>query len=191
MINYTSTQLTDVLQVRLVVAKIREAATAAPGTALDMTAILGGYASDFVCRAVLGESHRKQGRNKLFRELTEISASLLGGFNLEDYFPRLANIDIFLRLICAKAMGVSKRWDKLFNELFSEYARGDDDSKSQDDFVHLLLNQQQEYGLTTGNIKAILVVINSTYTTVILYFSQIKNVLPAADEFYLSVTEHV
>jgi len=144
-------------EVRLVVAKIRDAATAAPGTALDMTAILGGYASDFVCRAVLGESHRKQGRNKLFRELTEISASVLGGFNLEDYFPRLANVDIFLRLICAKAMGISKRWDNLCNELFSEYARGDDDSKSQDDFVHLLLNQQQEYGLTTGNIKAILV----------------------------------
>jgi indolin-2-one monooxygenase/3-hydroxyindolin-2-one monooxygenase/benzoxazinone N-monooxygenase len=146
-------------EVRLVVAKIREAATAAPGSALDMTAILGGYASEFVCRAVLGESHRKQGRNKLFRELTEISASLLGGFNLEDYFPRLANVDIFLRLICAKAMGVSKRWDNLFNELFAEYdGKVKKADSSAQDFVHLLLNLQEEYGLTTGNIKAILVV---------------------------------
>ncbi|AQK48633.1 benzoxazinone synthesis4 [Zea mays] len=74
-------------EVRLVVARIRDAAEASPGTALDMTELLGGYASDFVCRAVLGESHRKQGRNKLFRELTETSAALLGGFNVEDYFP--------------------------------------------------------------------------------------------------------
>ncbi|CAN6363713.1 unnamed protein product [Urochloa humidicola] len=148
-------------EVRLVVAKIKDFCATAPGTALDMSELLGGYTSDFVCRAVLGESHRKAGRNKLFRELTEISASLLGGFNLEDYFPRLANLDVFLRLICAKAKGVSQRWDKLFNELLSEYARTSQPSRhnedSSEDFVHVLLSLQKEYGLTTDNIKAILV----------------------------------
>ncbi|EMS53129.1 Cytochrome P450 71C1 [Triticum urartu] len=142
-------------EVRLVVAKIRELATAAPGKALDMTELLGGYASDFVCRAVLGESHRKNGRNELFRELTEISASLLGGFNLEDYFPRLANLDVFLRVVCSKAMGVSKRWDNLFNELIAEYEHGKEDNA--EDFVHLLLSLKKEYGLSTDNVKAILV----------------------------------
>ncbi|VAI26397.1 unnamed protein product [Triticum turgidum subsp. durum] len=142
-------------EVRLVVAKIRELAMAAPGKALDMTELLGGYASDFVCRAVLGESHRKHGRNELFRELTEISASLLGGFNLEDYFPRLANLDVFLRVVCSKAMGVSKRWDNLFNELIAEYEHGKEDNA--EDFVHLLLSLKKEYGLSTDNVKAILV----------------------------------
>uniref|UniRef100_A0A453JGH9 P450 n=1 Tax=Aegilops tauschii subsp. strangulata TaxID=200361 RepID=A0A453JGH9_AEGTS len=142
-------------EVRLVVAKICELAMAAPGKALDMTELLGGYASDFVCRAVLGESHRKHGRNELFRELTEISASLLGGFNLEDYFPRLANLDVFLRVVCSKAMGVSKRWDNLFNELIAEYEHGKEDNA--EDFVHLLLSLKKEYGLSTDNVKAILV----------------------------------
>nr|AHB64324.1 3-hydroxyindolin-2-one monooxygenase [Secale cereale] len=142
-------------EVRLVVGKIRELAMAAPGKALDMTELLGGYASDFVCRAVLGESHRKHGRNELFRELTEISASLLGGFNLEDYFPRLANLDVFLRVVCSKAMGVSKRWDNLFNELIAEYEGGKEDNA--EDFVHLLLSLKKEYGLSTDNVKAILV----------------------------------
>ncbi|CAN6226687.1 unnamed protein product [Urochloa humidicola] len=148
-------------EVRLVVAKIKDVCATAPGTVLDMSELLGGYTSDFISRAVLGESHRKSGRNKLFRELTEISASLLGGFNLEDYFPRLANLDVFLRLICAKAKGVSERWDKLFNELLSEYARSSQSSRknedSSEDFVHVLLSLQKEYGLTTDNIKAILV----------------------------------
>ncbi|AQK48632.1 3-hydroxyindolin-2-one monooxygenase [Zea mays] len=146
-------------EVRLVVARIRDAAEASPGTALDMTELLGGYASDFVCRAVLGESHRKQGRNKLFRELTETSAALLGGFNVEDYFPKLADVDLFLRIICAKAKGVSKRWDSLFNELLSEYALsgGKQGDHNSEDFVHLLLSLQKDYGLTTDNIKGILV----------------------------------
>ncbi|CAO2145098.1 unnamed protein product [Urochloa humidicola] len=93
-------------EVRLVVAKIKDVCATAPGTVMDMSELLGAYTSDFISRAVLGESHRKAGRNKICRELTEISTLLLGGFNLEDYFPRLANLDVFLRLICAKAKGV-------------------------------------------------------------------------------------
>ncbi|MBO8831437.1 cytochrome P450, partial [Staphylococcus aureus] len=51
-------------EVRLVVAKIREAATA--GTAIDLSELLNAFANDIVCHAVSGKFFREEGRNKLF-----------------------------------------------------------------------------------------------------------------------------
>jgi indolin-2-one monooxygenase/3-hydroxyindolin-2-one monooxygenase/benzoxazinone N-monooxygenase len=147
--------------VRLVINKIREAA--ATGTGVDLSELLSGYTNDVVCRAVLGESHRKEGRNRLFRELTEINVSLLGGFSLENYvpFPKMAMRDTLLRLLSIKAKRLNKRWDDLFNELIDEHVRSKPSGEEEEDFVHLLLSLKDEYGLTTDNLKAILVV--STY----------------------------
>ena len=61
---------------RLVVAKIREAATA--GTAIDLSELLISFANDIVCHAVCGKFFREEGRNKLFRELVEANSSLIG-----------------------------------------------------------------------------------------------------------------
>ncbi|GJN36900.1 hypothetical protein PR202_gb25838 [Eleusine coracana subsp. coracana] len=144
-------------EVRLVIAKIREAA----GTVVDMSEILVGYTNDNVCRAVLGEFHREKGRNSLFRELTEINVALLGGFNLEDCFPRLAMVGVLRRMVCAKAERLRKRWDDLFDEIIEEHARsskpsGGEKEENTADFVHVLLSVQEEYGLTRDNIKSIL-----------------------------------
>ncbi|KAL6900812.1 hypothetical protein ACP4OV_005488 [Aristida adscensionis] len=148
-------------EVSLVVAKIRDAAASASGTTVDMSELLGAYTNDVVCRAVLGESHREGGRNRVFHELSEMNVSLLGGFNLEDYFPALARLELLTKLICAKAKRVSNRWDQLFDKLINEHAGGKPSSRDQEDdsaadFIHVLLGVQKEYGLTRDTVKAIL-----------------------------------
>ncbi|XP_048559215.1 indolin-2-one monooxygenase-like [Triticum urartu] len=142
-------------EARITVAKIRAAAeTAVP---VDMSELLGSYANDVVCRAVLGRNHRDDGRNKLLRQLIDINMSLLGGFNVEDYFPSLAVADVFTGMVvCPRARRVRKRWDELLHKLIDEHGRLREQDDASADFIHVLLAQQEEYGLTTDNVKAIL-----------------------------------
>ncbi|KAI4967696.1 hypothetical protein ZWY2020_017016 [Hordeum vulgare] len=141
-------------EVRLVIAKIREAAIA--GTTMDLSDLLNAFTNDIVCHAVAGKSFRKQGYNKLFRELVEANSSLIGGFNLEDYFPVLVKLDLIKRMVCAKARKVNKMWDDLLNSLIDEHASrpASDHSSEDSDFIDLLLSIQQEYNLTRDHIKA-------------------------------------
>ena len=126
---------------------------------------------DLICRAVSGKFFREEGRNSLFRELIDANAALLGGFNLDDYFPRLARVQLLSKVICAKARKSRKRWDKLLDGLIDDHAARaarreegegaaaeDDDS----DFIDVLLSRQHEYGITRDHIKALLVVSAAT-----------------------------
>jgi len=144
--------------VRLVVAKIREAATA--GTAIDLSGLFKSFANDVMCQAVSGKFFREKGHNKLFQELVEANSSLLGGFNLEDYFPVLAKLDIIKRMVCAKAQKVNKMWDDLLNTLIDNHASKPASERfgEESDFIDVLLSLQQEYNLTRDHIKAQLVV---------------------------------
>ncbi|EAZ41246.1 hypothetical protein OsJ_25753 [Oryza sativa Japonica Group] len=148
-------------EVRLVIAKLRGAAAMA-GAPVDMTELLHSFANDLICRAVSGKFFREEGRNKLFRELIDTNASLLGGFNLEDYFPSLARTKLLSKVICVRAMRVRRRWDQLLDKLIDDHAtrlvrRHDHDQQQDSDFIDILLYHQEEYGFTRDNIKAILV----------------------------------
>jgi hypothetical protein len=101
-------------------AKIREAAIS--GTAVELSDLISSFANDIVCHAVSGEYFREKGRNRLFRELAEANSSLIGGFNLEDYFPCLVKLDMVKRMVCAKAQKVNKRWDELLDKLIDDHA---------------------------------------------------------------------
>uniref|UniRef100_A0A0E0EGV7 Uncharacterized protein n=1 Tax=Oryza meridionalis TaxID=40149 RepID=A0A0E0EGV7_9ORYZ len=144
-------------EVRLVMTKI--AKEAAIHMAVDLTKLLSCYTNNLVCHAVSGKFFREEGRNQLFKELIEINSSLLGGFNLEDYFPSLARLPVLRRLLCAKAYGVKKRWDQLLDKLIDDHASKHrssflDNNDVESDFIDVLLSIQQEYGLTKDNIKA-------------------------------------
>ncbi|XP_066383565.1 indole-2-monooxygenase-like [Miscanthus floridulus] len=145
-------------EVRLVVGKIREAATA--GTAIDLSELLNSFANDIVCHAVSGKFFREEGRNTLFRELLEANSSLIGGFNVEDYFPVLVKLDIIKRMVCAKAQKVNKMWDILLDMLIDDHASklALERDGEESDFIDVLLSLQQEYNLTRDHIKAQLVV---------------------------------
>ncbi|WVZ50707.1 hypothetical protein U9M48_001939 [Paspalum notatum var. saurae] len=144
-------------EVSLVVAKIHEAATA--GTAVDLSDLLNSFTNDIVCHAVSGKFFREEGRNKLFRELVEANSSLLGGFNLEDYFPMLVKLDVIKRMVCSKARRVNKMWDDLLNKLIDDHiANKPERDGEESDFIDVLLSVQQEYNLAREHIKAQLVV---------------------------------
>ncbi|TVU42460.1 hypothetical protein EJB05_08867, partial [Eragrostis curvula] len=146
-------------EVRLVVAKINEAAAA--GTAIDLSDQLNSFANDIVCHAVSGKFFREEGRNKLFRELVHSNSRLIGAFNPVDYFPILGRSDMVKKMLCAEAHKVHRVWDDLLNKLIDDHA-----SKpvshvdgEESDFIDVLLSAQDEYNLTRDHIKAQLVAV--------------------------------
>jgi hypothetical protein len=86
--------------------------------AVDLSEVFSFFAYDIVCQAVVGRFPREEGRNKLFREMLETNAKLLGEFNLDDYFPSLAR----LNLVSAKAVKHKERWDDLLDDLIDKHA---------------------------------------------------------------------
>ncbi|CAN6352183.1 unnamed protein product [Urochloa humidicola] len=141
-------------EVRLVLARLRNAAGEG-AAAVDVTELFSRFSNDVICHAVLGRLPREEGRNKLFRELFKTNSKLLGGFNLEDYFPGLVRLGIVRRIVLAKALRHSKRWDVLLDELIDKHA-GKAVTEEEADFMDVLLSVQHEYKLTRDNIKAIL-----------------------------------
>uniref|UniRef100_A0A0D3GVI8 Cytochrome P450 n=1 Tax=Oryza barthii TaxID=65489 RepID=A0A0D3GVI8_9ORYZ len=68
-----------------------------------------------------------------------------------------------MRLLCAKAHNVNKRWDQLLDKLIDDHATKRSSSvldldNEESDFIDVLLSIQHEYGLTRDNVKAILVI---------------------------------
>uniref|UniRef100_A0A0D9X3H9 Uncharacterized protein n=1 Tax=Leersia perrieri TaxID=77586 RepID=A0A0D9X3H9_9ORYZ len=146
-------------EVQLVVARI--AMVASTHAVVDLTELLSCYSNNILCHALSG---KEEGQNQLFRELVEANSSLLGGFNIEDYFPSLTRLAAVRRLLCAKSHDINRRWDQLLEKLiddhtnrhrFSSVLSHDDE---EHDFKDVLLSIQHEYGLTRDHIKANLVV---------------------------------
>nr|CAB3479652.1 unnamed protein product [Digitaria exilis] len=135
-------------EVRLVVAKLRLAAV--EHAVVDMSEVLNSF-----------KFFREEGRNKMFCDLIDTTARLFGGFNLEDYFPRLARVGPIRKMLCANARKTSQRWDKLIEEIIGEHearaAQRHHEEEDDSDFIDVLLSRQHEYGLTRDHIKAILI----------------------------------
>jgi indole-2-monooxygenase len=146
-------------EVRGALDKVRRAAAARE--AVDMSELLHSFVNNLVCRAVSGKFSMEEGRNRLFRELTDINAQLLGGFHIQDYFPGLGRIELVRKVACAKTRRVRKRWDDLLDKLIDDHAvrmATHQDVEDDKDFIYVLLSLQKEYGLTRDHIKAILIV---------------------------------
>ncbi|CAN6249242.1 unnamed protein product [Urochloa humidicola] len=150
-------------EVSTVMARIGEAASA--GVAVDVSGLLGSFTNDLVCRAVMGKSYRDEGRSKLFRQLVADTSPLLGGFNIEEFFPFLARFGVLSKMVRAKSERLRRRWDELLDRLIDDHeskhkpmAAATDPKDEDDDFIHILLSvrQDQEYGLGREQMKAIL-----------------------------------
>lgn len=156
----------------LVVDNLREAAAKSPSTAVDMSEVLAAYTNDVVSRSVLGSTHRKKGRNTLFREMTMTNVDLLVGFNLEYYIPRWPLTDLLFRLVCWKVTRHLKRWDSLLEEVIHEHVEmrklSGDKEKESDDFIDIFLSRYEEYGFTMDNVKSLLMVIDSIVVLLII-----------------------
>ncbi|KAG1328113.1 Cytochrome P450 71A1 [Cocos nucifera] len=127
---------------------------------VNVSEILHSFANDMLCRVVSGKFFREGGRNKLFRELLKENSALLGGFHLEDYFPSLAWMDVFLGM-SVRARRSAERWSGVLDEVIKEHADQVKDEMHEKDFVDVLLSLQKDPGmdlaLTEENIKALLV----------------------------------
>ncbi|CAL5008732.1 unnamed protein product [Urochloa decumbens] len=144
-------------EVRLVLDKVREAAKTR--TVIDLTEMLNEFSNDIISHAVSGSYPRDESTNALFRELTEANSTLLGGFNLDDYFPALAKLGVVRRMLCAEAHKVNKRWDELLDRLIDAHERRPASERGEEsDFIDVLLSLKEEYNLTRDHIKAQLVV---------------------------------
>ncbi|XP_039821748.1 indole-2-monooxygenase-like [Panicum virgatum] len=151
-------------EVSRVMALIGEAAGA--GAAVDVSDLLRSFANDLACRAVMGKSSsRNEGPSKLFRQLIVDTSPLLGGFNVEEFFPFLARFGVLSKVVRAKSERLRRRWDELLdspaNGQYDAAAAASDQQGEDDDFIHVLLSVRQEYSLTRDNIKAILLVMAS------------------------------
>ncbi|XP_044447286.1 indole-2-monooxygenase [Triticum aestivum] len=145
-------------EVSMVMAKINEAA--AVGGVMDMSKLLKSFKCDIACRIVSGEYFLKEGRSKLFQELTSETSHLLGGFNMEKFYPTLARVGVGLlkRNISAKAERLRHRWADLLDKVI-DYHENKDKSvldNQGSNFVDILLSVQLEYGLTREQMKALL-----------------------------------
>uniref|UniRef100_A0A0D9XIZ5 Cytochrome P450 n=1 Tax=Leersia perrieri TaxID=77586 RepID=A0A0D9XIZ5_9ORYZ len=132
--------------------------------------LLSKSTNDIVCRAVAGRSVRIEGRDLVFRQLIDKTFTLLGGLNLDSFYPGLAKVAGGVLMLPArrKAEKLRAEWsnllDKVINEHADEIASAQashdksvgGDKHVESDFIHVLLSVQEEYGLTRENIKAIL-----------------------------------
>nr|CAB3487535.1 unnamed protein product [Digitaria exilis] len=150
-------------EVSTVMAKIGEAAAA--GAAVDVGDLLISYTNDLACRAVMGKSSRDDGRSKLFRQLVVDTSPLLGGFNVEEFFPFLARFGMLSKVVRGKSERLRRRWDELLDRLIDDHeskrrptatATAGGPKDEDDDFIDVLLSVRHEYGLTREHMKAIL-----------------------------------
>ncbi|TVU14581.1 hypothetical protein EJB05_38056, partial [Eragrostis curvula] len=126
----------------MVMAKISEAAAA--GTAVDMSGLFGSFTNDLACRAVMGKHFRNKGLDTQLQELIGDTSPLIGGFNVEEFFPFLARFGVLSKAVRVKSERVKRRWDKLLDELLQEHEALASDHKDRDDFIHVLLSVRQE-----------------------------------------------
>lgn len=143
-------------EVSMVMVEIREAA--AKGSTLDMSDLLNTFANDMACRIVSGKFFRKEGRSKIFQDLINENSRLLGGFNVEEYFPALGRVGLLGRAICAKAERARNRWADLLDKVIDDHLSKEKSTSDMKDgdFVDILLSIQQEYDLTREHMKALL-----------------------------------
>jgi hypothetical protein len=146
--------------------KINEAAGI--GAAVDMSELLNSFANDMACQIVSGKFFLKEGRSKVFRDLITDSSGLLGGFNLEEYFPALSRVGMLKRVVCAKAERVRNRWSDLLDKVIDDrMSKQNSQIVHKDaDFVDILLSVQQEYNLTREHMKALLIVSANNISTI-------------------------
>ncbi|XBI15424.1 hypothetical protein VPH35_057844 [Triticum aestivum] len=143
-------------EVSMAMAKINQAVAA--DSAADMSELLHTFANDMACRIVSGKFFLKDGQSKLFRELIKDTSQLLGGFNLEEYFPAVGRVGVLKKAVCAKAERVRNRWADLLDKVIDDRVskRNSTSDHKDDDFVDIMLSVQQEYDLTREHMKALL-----------------------------------
>ncbi|KAJ0969475.1 hypothetical protein J5N97_022352 [Dioscorea zingiberensis] len=138
--------------------KISQASSSSSKKALNMSHLLFCLANDMLCRTILGDL--QEGMNEMFQEMIVENAALLGGFNLEDYFPSLGWLSSLFGLD-EKAKRNFIKWDGILNQMIQEHTnKKHRNDQKDDDFVDVLLSLKEDpnlgFNLENEHIKALL-----------------------------------
>jgi hypothetical protein len=185
------------MQVGVVIDKIHRAATA--GEAVDLSELLSSFTTDMVSRAVVGRSFRVDGLDKVFKGVLDASMAVLAGFNLENFYPGLANVagGVLMWPGRRKAERLRDRWDEVLDKVIDQHASvaaaGAPPAHHESDFTHVLLSVQEEYGLTRDGIKGILSVssINNFHFLLVSQFLEPSDSSSSSNCSYIATTYRI
>ncbi|KAK3177557.1 hypothetical protein Dsin_014006 [Dipteronia sinensis] len=131
----------------------------ASGTVVDISAKVGSLNADMTCRMVFGKKYMdnefdKRGFKAMIEEIMELAAT----FNLADYIPQIASLD--LQGLTKRMKATAKVFDEFLEKVIDEHVQAQDENRTKD-FVDLMLSlmeseDQTEYGMERDNIKAVL-----------------------------------
>ncbi|XVF09637.1 hypothetical protein REPUB_Repub07fG0111200 [Reevesia pubescens] len=148
-------------ELALLVESVKKAA--AVGETVDLSGKVGELIEEIIYKMILGCS--KDDRLDL-KPLIEETVRLTGAFNLSDYVPFLAPLD--LQGIARRLKRMSKVLDKLFEKIIDEHEQGTNagEQKPHRDFVDVMVSllnkpmnphgEDQTYIIDRENIKAII-----------------------------------
>lgn len=142
--------------------QIRQVAATSSRAVVDLSAEVSAFAADLTCRMVFGKKYidkdiDERGFKAVIQEAMEIAAT----FNLSDYIPPIAKLD--LQGVAKRSKAISRVFDEFFEKIIDEHVQSQDQNKTKD-FVDFMLDvmgsEQADYPIERENIKAVILVRN-------------------------------
>nr|XP_034907420.1 cytochrome P450 71AU50-like [Populus alba] len=126
--------------------------------AVDLGAKVSSLSADISCRMVLGKKYlENEFDEKGFKPVTHEVMRLAASFNLGDYIPPIAPLD--LQGLTKRMKAVGKVFDEFFEKSIVEHIQFKDENRTKD-FVDVMLDflgsEETEYRIGRDNIKAII-----------------------------------
>lgn len=135
------------------------------GTEIDMSKLFFGLANDILCRVAFGKRFMGE-KNRLVEVLSE-TQSLLGGFNVGDFYPEwewISSLSGFKRRLKRNLDDLRAVCDEIIEEhvIRTKSEDGSANISGKEDFVDVLLRVQKqedlEVPITDDNLKALVLV---------------------------------
>uniref|UniRef100_A0A6M2F8R3 Cytochrome P450 n=1 Tax=Populus davidiana TaxID=266767 RepID=A0A6M2F8R3_9ROSI len=126
--------------------------------AVDLSAKVSSLSADISCRMVLGKKYmEKEFDEKGFKPVIHEGMRLAASFNLGDYIPPIAPLD--LQGLTKRMKAVGKVFDDFFEKIIDEHIQFKDENRTKD-FVDVMLeflgSEETKYRIGRDNIKAII-----------------------------------
>ncbi|KAH7565855.1 hypothetical protein JRO89_XS08G0026200 [Xanthoceras sorbifolium] len=142
----------------LLIEYVKEAAYS--GIAVDLSAKVGALSADMTCRMLFGKKYmEKEFDERGFKAVMEEAMELLATFNLADYIPQIASLD--LQCLRKRMKAIAKVFDEFFEKVIDEHVQSRDENRTKD-FVDLMLSfmgsEETDYRIDREHIKAIILV---------------------------------
>ncbi|MQL81103.1 hypothetical protein Taro_013550, partial [Colocasia esculenta] len=124
-------------EVARLVRKISELSSS-PGSVVDVSRVLSLSTCSFFCSAALGMSGMEEGATREITELVSRGSAVIGGFQVETFFPGLAWLGKFTGMD-ARLAELARRWRAVLNRVLEEAASRRKRGAEERGFLDVLL----------------------------------------------------